>query len=918
MALVVVITVWRLVGCGPTDVGGTLDVVFLGCDVVVRGPICRRASERPLTLWIDAPRLPALAVHVDGKLIEAQRREIAGGIQLRTGPLPQSGTLVIDTQDRPPRSWSLLLEPARSTPEVREAWARRAEGRYQDAWEAVVRALDGPLPQDLRAQATGMLGRLEINLGRLEAGFARLHESINAADAIGHVSGAFRDAVAAAYSLTFRAHRLDEAAAMLDWAAQWIDEYPRARAILPYHRAILHSELGDYRRALRELEEAALWSKRLGDDAKIWDVADARAWILLQLGRPTGALAELKSVGVEGLLPSCDRISTVLGRKGSAYVSLGKPAKADALLQASLLQRVTSCRDPFRLVRSATDLLLNALRLGAIDEAEAWLEIAHYYHTGPQGTPSASLHLLGAEAQIHLKRGRTDLAGAAYEALNEKALEASLPRHCARSQVGLARVAMARGDSDAALRYFEQAQSIWNVMGLRVPLGAGRGAMVVEGETATRAHVSLLLALERPSEALQVVRTVRVRMLTDLQWAAWAASEAASEKGFWRQALSEYRRARRDLNDETARIWRAPPGEVEPMRRRLSRKLAALRARLDEVLSALARRAPGGIVPPTPPPHELLLAYHPIEKGWVAFAALDGKVEFNRLGAVDPEAPSGVLSDQLLAPFRKMIESAIESAGRIRVLPYAQVRPIDIHALPWDDGLLIEHVPVVYGVGLHAVEASWDSSPAPAEEPSDRVLVVTDPIGDLPGARTAGEIVRAAVTGIGRPVDLLSQPPRVGLPPREGVPPATMTNVLAFLPRSYLLHYAGHGEAGGADGWQSSLLLADGARLYVGDILALPSVPRWIVLSGCETGRTGPESPGETLGVAQAFLLRGTEAVLGTTRVIADNDRFARALYRDIGDLETVDWARRLQAAAVDLADADPPVDWAAWRVFVP
>ena len=69
------------------------------------------------------------------------------------------------------------------------------------------------------------------------------------------------------------------------------------------------------------------------------------------------------------------------------------------------------------------------------------------------------------------------------------------------------------------------------------------------------------------------------------------------------------------------------------------------------------------------------------------------------------------------------------------------------------------------------------------------------------------------------------------------------------------LHYAGHAQRQGTEGFQSSLLLAGRDTFEVGEILALPKVPSTIVLLGCETSMTHRNNQGWEVGLAEAFLM---------------------------------------------------------------
>ena len=104
--------------------------------------------------------------------------------------------------------------------------------------------------------------------------------------------------------------------------------------------------------------------------------------------------------------------------------------------------------------------------------------------------------------------------------------------------------------------------------------------------------------------------------------------------------------------------------------------------------------------------------------------------------------------------------------------------------------------------------------------------------------------------------------------------------------------------------------------MRVGDILALSRVPRFVVLSACEAARTDRGARPESLGVAQAFVTRGAEAVIAPTRPVADD--LAAALMRELYAHPAEDLVTSLTRAQRTLDKARPDSDWAAYRVLVP
>ena len=94
-----------------------------------------------------------------------------------------------------------------------------------------------------------------------------------------------------------------------------------------------------------------------------------------------------------------------------------------------------------------------------------------------------------------------------------------------------------------------------------------------------------------------------------------------------------------------------------------------------------------------------------------------------------------------------------------------------------------------------------------------------------------------------------------------------------------MFHYAGHGQSG--ERLQSVLRLAQDTKLTTADILALPGVPRRVMLSACEGAATRDQDGGVTL--ADAFITAGAEAVVAAPVAVPDDQAqdFSVALYKN-------------------------------------
>jgi CHAT domain-containing protein len=301
-----------------------------------------------------------------------------------------------------------------------------------------------------------------------------------------------------------------------------------------------------------------------------------------------------------------------------------------------------------------------------------------------------------------------------------------------------------------------------------------------------------------------------------------------------------------------------------------------------------------------PPPHfepprdgELFLIFHRVPRGWAGFAVETHGTVVRRLGDVDLTQSPSLLSNALLEPFRE----SIDRAEVIDILAPGGLSKVDFHMLPWNSQILEAQRSVVYKMDLGPL------SDQPGRKRS--MLIVADPRGDLPRARRTAEHWEQELLRIGWMVDL-----------KKGVA-ATITEVNSALGAedTSTLYYTGHGAFAGFDGWNSALELAGATRFEISDVFALPRVPRFAVLSACESARVDDRSSTEGLGIAQAFLLKGAEVVVGTSAVVSE--RVAEDVMNGLrfGNREAL--IKSLRETQTKLAQRDSRREAGAFRVLV-
>jgi CHAT domain/SLOG cluster2/Caspase domain/TIR domain len=199
--------------------------------------------------------------------------------------------------------------------------------------------------------------------------------------------------------------------------------------------------------------------------------------------------------------------------------------------------------------------------------------------------------------------------------------------------------------------------------------------------------------------------------------------------------------------------------------------------------------------------------------------------------------------------------------------------------LPWEMlGATAGDPPAVAADLVRRIALSGDAR-APADRASTdarlRVLLIVDPLGDLPGAAAEGDAVIAALRD--RPdVELIEV--------RGGAADCARLHQELEVGYYDILHYAGHASFDRQQPERSGLHLADGT--FTAAKLGEIQVPRLVVLSGCESARIraqppaatataaagddGACTPSDAQPLADALLRAGVTSLIGTFFPVSD------------------------------------------------
>lgn len=810
--------------------------------------------ERPseVTVWLDVHAATPLRVLIDGESIPSKGRVVQGGVRLEFEVPEGTGTIEVETTEA---RWDPPVEVA-----VR--------------WEEAPPMKKGPTASDLRtlaARSTGwqklraldtlrrVLNRegdfAEIEVGRQELALAR------ELDALIH-----KTYVLGTQTLYFvQAGELPRARALLDELEPLTGRSPFAASRWHYYAGLLARRTDDLGSALRHFSEARALYEKLG--SSVLDPLEMEAVTLADLGRAEDARVLVQRAYDDDLSASlgCARRVTRANNFGWSQLVLAAADRSIGDPRPTLergLAAVSDCPAPW----DETSILIS---LGMTEQLEG--------HSGAA---------LGWLARIvfldpYLAAWTEEAGARALEELGQGPSLLEKPLPTTDSQLAWNQ-AVRRGDTfarwgflDHAIESYRAAEDLLTASTNRV--GNDRSAaLFLAGRTASMSGlVDALLSQANLEEASCALRLARARELARIDRVSRLEVATAEARDTWSRAAIDISREQREIEDARLSQWGLSSAERAKEEPKLDKRAREVQAKLDHELRKLG-------IQPTPTrcedlrrPREgevILTVYESL-----AIATHQDGVEattLDQLGALD----------------------SIGGASLISVVEVGERPSVAVHTLPWKDApSLLDVAPVAYSLDLRN---------RPAIDQPDRVLVVADPNGNLPLAKEEGEAVQHMLNDQGHQVATL-----------EGEH-ARRRALLDELATTGLLHYAGHGVREGLSGWDSALLLAQGERLQVADVLTLPGVPEGVVLTGCETAAATPQTIGGGMNIARAFVLSGSSWVIAADTEIPD--QLAKEVGVAVHETGPVDGPSRLRNALLALKARDPEAPWQHFRAITP
>lgn len=895
-------------GCGtapsePEALPLRMSVQFAGCAEVRPGPVCALKTETStsrLRLWVEVESAARIEVLVDGVRRDAPEvatRDSAGHSLDLPVPSGAHSVEVVATLDGRKGAYRLPLVASVVCPAVEEAQAQRRRGELSGALDTVRQAMATSQDACL-ARARGLEARLLLDTDLSDQAIAAFEMAVSAQQASGDALAWTKDALTLAYVLITKARDFDA-------ARRWFGEVEPAAGLvhevngyLPYYRSLLALEVGDLRLAMFELERSYLAAERLGLNRLRVGVAQMRAELMGLLGRGEEAVALLENLATaRNGLSDCDRadclntVGWVQLRSNFSGASVGLDPR-EAFERALALYH-DSCPRPAMEANALVNLALLELSTGNSEQARRYLAEAQSRRvTGDDFMAGWMLDLTG---RLALLDGKATEALAVYEEMARSAKGLSEGRW--RASLGRARALEASDRRREAILQYEQAELLLDEQLRLVPLSEGRAGFAADRELGAQRLIGLLLAKKQSQQAFAVARRSAGRVGFAASGLLRVGQLESGAKEKWEQNIGEFRAARSDLSDLETRRRGAATDEVASLDQSIAAAEAAARAALDRAYEAVGTPRTT-LHAPQLGESEAMLLFHLVDTGRLAvFFFRQGEPVLAKIVAVPAvDASASVVADLLLAPFA----DELAKVQALRVVATGPVSSVDFSVLPWRGGALVDTVAVAYALDL----------PQPA---ATKVIhsgvVVADPTATLAAAPAEAAFV----------AQRLEQYLGPGAVTRVFGQSLDRTTFAELLMKADIIHFAGHGVRRGLEGFASSVILARGQFFDVGDVLSLPAVPSVVVLSACESAATeSSQGTARGLGLAQAFVLAGTDLVIAPTRLTDDHtaEQMSKALYKQPGMF--IQGTRMLQRAQIEVRESCQDCDWAAFRAIVP
>ncbi|WP_146158688.1 CHAT domain-containing protein [Enhygromyxa salina] len=836
-----------------------LTVAVRGCRLLVgpEGRRCRMAGDETLSLWLSEQAETPFELRLAGEAVTPRVFVEPEGLLLQFEVADPAGLLelVVSSPDAVPNTtrarWSMQLAPRSSDYDELE---KNVDALYAAGDPEGARALFAAGVTKLDADEAALAGCIAAPLALGSGELPAVIEQLRAGPAVGCLGHAY---VISSWVQLYEEHDINAAQRTIDAAKQVGAQELRVAVHLQYHQADLDLIVGRLDQAYDGFERVSRFAKLIDDRRMVGAAQLMKATTLTRLGRFAEAEALVESL-VESLEAALDGAQdndqvVVDIRHGISWLALLRreddPQITDPTATLEQLIEVYAARgDDQSVARARLNIALAAVQSQDFERAKAVLASVDRSVLAP--FELVWLELIAARSAL----GRERPAAAAGHLERAEALAdlAEDPELVWLVTSAVAQLAYSEGRKQAALEAHARGAQLADELALSVPGSAGRSMLVTAHSRADAEHVSLLLELDQPEQALCVAASARARHLRAL-WARLRPPLSGAALTQYQDLLGRFEKRQATINAALEQAWALSTTELAALRQRLRSESEQGDVLLAQATALVERDAPSWscerILPRTPERALLTMLPNPTRTGWwFMFARADQRPTVVALTA---EGDASELAGRAL----EQLESQLRGVETLVVIPVAEFVSVDFQRL-----LLARpthpELSVRYSLGL----------------------------GELPATGAAASREAAVVAGatnldaVTREVATVAQQ----LQSHGWTVSPTWSPSAAQQPM--LLHYSGHGHHAGLAGWRSFIEVPEAGRVTAAHIVAAQRAPRLVVLGACSAGSSDGEIIDGGMNLAAAFLLAGAELVVAPSGPVDDDIALSLAdrLYRQL------------------------------------
>lgn len=929
-------------------------LIVVGCDLMRSDGSClpSRGAGETLRLWLDIPAKAQVEIFNGLTRLNATESVVDQGRLFVLPRLDHYSILSVHVREKPLSwRWRLVRFTERDLPSwLSKAWSLYEEqNRRADADRILKAHWNDWVSKEARARMLDLAGHIASEELRSEDARKLFQKAIIANEAAGLLSDAIEDRLWLV-NLWLPRRELGAVEQIMDEAQTCFSQVPEMEPWESVTRAILASLRGDLHGALRQIDSGRAFAWRTGNLRGIADLDQQGVMVLALLGRKKAAqklIDEMKKLSLTGcrlydMYRAEGWLHLQAAEAGWADRTSGEAAAARAPLEEALkiVEPSGSCSQPRFAALTLTHLGQVAARAGDVTEAKRQVEAAKQMVTVDKKMMlevedvemTVDWQVMNAEAAL----ADDDLATAEklYQDLATWAGATHAYYAGWRAAIGLAQVAERQKRLPAALAFYQSAEEYLDRRSLAMPLAGGQVGHLGLYTRGTALYVDLLERMNRDRDpaahradlrqAVKVIRHARARGLRGLVTVNRVSQLPPAQLAKYNAALDVYAAVRHELDAQLLQLIGLAEDQRQLRAESNARLDALAMAKFDEALRILDIGSAPAAQLRGVGSQEALLVCHPAKTDWLCFLETTAETLAQRIPALTAATDPSVLAAQLLVPFTRLLDP--RHTKQLRVIAYGPMREIDFHLLPWGPQAepLWKQISVVYAADLGPV--AQGEPPVPPGKKS--AFLLFDVEGNLPNLRDSAPAIASSLQSEYEIASVSRAVPAHGLWIGQPTGPRLhRTDFLQRIAQATLFHHATHFDFSPSGGFKSSIRLADESGLMVADVLTLPRVPRYVTLFGCNTARSTAElGDTEELGLAQAFLARGSRWAIGTVREVGDNlaANLSQKFFAHLAQAGDPHAALRaaVEESGVPIAayrsTITPENDLGAFRVYVP